>query len=280
LPASSLQQIVIAAALAGMVAGLAGLCRALTLSGAVAAFAVGFFVFAFGGTAGAGALLAFFVSSSVLSAVGRARKARAGAQYAKGSRRDALQVLANGGVPALLCIWSQFSADARQTVLLAIAALAAANADTWATEIGGALSRGPRLISTLKRAEPGTSGAVSLIGLVAALAGAAFVVWVASLAWPRGSLLLFGRPDPAEALALVWAAFIATFADSVLGASVQAQYRCRTCGAAGEWTTHCGHPAERTRGLAWMTNDAVNLASIALGAAFAWFLLTQFAYPL
>ena len=52
-------------------------------------------------------------------------------------------------------------------------ALAAVNADTWSTELGVLSSGRPRLITSLKPVEKGTSGGVSLVGTLAALAGAA-----------------------------------------------------------------------------------------------------------
>ncbi|WP_036586443.1 DUF92 domain-containing protein, partial [Paenibacillus darwinianus] len=51
------------------------------------------------------------------------------------------------------------------------------------------------------------------------------------------------------------------FADSVLGATVQAMYRCRVCGSETERAAHCGPPAELVRGLRMMTNDLVNLCA-------------------
>src|SRR5262249_32583008 len=94
------------AAGAGLGAGVAGLAywrRTLTADGVVAAAVVGAVTVARGGPAAVGALLAFFASSSALSKVGERRKQALPLAQAKGSRRDAWQVLANGGV-ATLCI--------------------------------------------------------------------------------------------------------------------------------------------------------------------------------
>ena len=144
--------------------------RALTPSGAVAAAGVGFCHLAFGGWLGAGALLAFFGTSTALSKLGKRRKDALG--FEKSSRRDALQVLANGGVAALCASlgWTEAM----------LGALAAANADTWATEIGSLFGGTPRKITTLKPAAVGESGAISLAGTLAALAGAALI---AAFAW-------------------------------------------------------------------------------------------------
>jgi len=269
-----------AALLAGSIAAISGLLRLLTFSGALAAFVVGFFVFGFGGLPFAVPLLAFFFSSSLLSRVGRGRKARYHTIYDKTARRDAGQVLANGAVAAALAFAFAFTPSTRQTALLYLAALAAVNADTWATEIGGLAPGRPFLITTLRRVDPGTSGGVSLLGLIAALLGALFVAGAGWLAWPLNTTQLLWKPDAPEILSIAWAGFIAAFADSILGASLQAQYRCSRCGRQTERSAHCDQPARRLQGWRWITNDVVNFLASLLGVLFAWLLLTQFTYPI
>lgn len=279
----STHQLLIAGLLAGGIALLAGSLRLLSFTGALAALVIGFFVFGFGGVPFAAPLLVFFFSSSLLSRVGKGRKAALNAVYDKSSTRDAAQVVANGGLAALLAAMAGMELRAptpRVAMLLFLAALAAVTADTWATEIGG-LSRGrPMLLSTFKRVAPGTSGAVSWLGLFGALLGAAVIPLSAWLAWPSKSTMLFWRIDAAEILTVAWAGFVASFADSVIGAAVQAQYQCARCGAVTERRVHCGRPAVLHRGWRWVTNDVVNFACSLLGMLFAWLLLRYAAYPL
>src|SRR4030067_642568 len=54
-------------------------------------------------------------------------------------------------------------------------ALAAVNADTWATEVGVLARRCPWRLTDGRQVEPGTSGAVTLEGLMASIAGAAVI---------------------------------------------------------------------------------------------------------
>ena len=63
--------------------------------------------------------------------------------------------------------------------------MAAVNADTWATELGVLSRTPPRLITSGKVVERGTSGGVSLAGTLAALGGAAVIGLAAALAEPR-----------------------------------------------------------------------------------------------
>ncbi len=231
------------------VAAAAWRAKALTPAGAVAACAVGTTIFALGGWAGAGALLAFFGTSTALSRWRRRAKESLG--YEKGGRRDAGQVLANGGVAVGCLLLPQLvpALDMHRAFGLMLGALAAANADTWATEIGSALGAPTVDLRTGRAAAPGTSGAVSLPGTLAALAGAALLGCFA------GNIAGWG---------MVTAAGLAgALGDSGLGATVQAQWRDPM--RPGRWTEQAqGLPP--TRGLGWVGNDAVNLACTGLGA--------------
>jgi uncharacterized protein (TIGR00297 family) len=228
---------------------------ALTLDGAVGAACVGCIVFARGGIPAAGALLAFFGSSTALSRLGKARKESAPLAQAKGAQRDVWQVLANGAVATL----SIGLAGHLRGGSGFVGALAAAAADTWATELGLLSRRQPRLITNLKPVEAGTSGGVTPEGLTASLGGALVV----GLTWAVMGGNWRGMP-----VALV-SGLGGSLVDSLLGATVQALYRCPMCGALTETVVHpaCGQPADLVRGHRWITNDAVNALSTLAGAA-------------
>jgi uncharacterized membrane protein len=59
--------------------------------------------------------------------------------------------------------------------------------------------------------------------------------------------------------------------DSLLGATLQAQYRCPRCGRLTERRVHCADaaPMPRARGIGGFGNDAVNAAATLAGAASA-----------
>jgi uncharacterized protein (TIGR00297 family) len=238
-----------------MVAGAAYRAHGLSVSGAIAAWVVGAVTFAVGGWGAALVLFAFFVPSSILSRVGRARK-RGLVDIGKHGARDAWQVLANGGVAALCMLLSlHYGALA----LAAFAgAFAAASADTWGTEIG-TLARGlPRSLLTLRSIPTGLSGGVSWQGTIAECAGAACVALVAQATAVA--------PFVPVAIAGIAGATI----DSLLGASAQALRFCPACERACETNPHaCGTATTLRRGFAWLENDAVNLAATASGALIA-----------
>lgn len=199
-PVSAFNLAVALSAAAAIAAACVAL-RLLTAGGALAAFVVGALVFGLGGSVAVAALLAFFLSSSLLSRLGGRSKAAAAEHNAKPGPRDAAQVVANGGVPVLLVVLAALTPagaepTGREWTVMLLGALAAVNADTWATEIGGALSRRPRLVTTLRVVPAGTSGAISAAGVAAALCGAAFIALAGWAAWPRASLHLRGGRTP------------------------------------------------------------------------------------
>jgi uncharacterized protein (TIGR00297 family) len=242
----------------------------LTKSGALGAVLTGTSIVGFGGLAWGATLLYFFGSSTLLSHFKeREKEAVAADKFSKGGRRDFWQALANGGVAMGAAIGYGLARRAsRKTRLLAafVGAMAAANADTWATEVGTLSSEKPRLLTTGQTVAPGTSGGVTLLGTGAALAGAASVGLVAEVLGASKHTPLRGRLPMLALLSGVAGAL----ADSALGATVQAMYCCPRCQQETERHVHrCGEPTQRMRGLPWLENDAVNFASTAVGALVA-----------
>ena len=254
--------------LAILIAGAAYAVRSLSLSGAIAAVLLGTAIFGLGGLPWAVLLVGFFVSSSALSRLFKRNKAAVNEKFSKGSRRDAGQVLANGGVAGLLVIAQAVFPSAAFMWTAAAGTLAAVNADTWATELGVLSRSEPRLLTTGKPVEKGTSGAVSWGGTLAALAGAAVIGILALIVWP-GDAGEMSIAAAASRLGLITLAGLAgSFVDSWLGATVQAIYYCPTC--AKETERHplhtCGTPTRQIRGWRWLGNDGVNWMCAMTGA--------------
>jgi len=192
----------------------------LTRRGAAAALAVGLATIWGFGWRGLVLLLAFFVSGSLLTTA--AKGGEGAAQGGKG--RNARQVIANGGIAALAALagnWACFAG-----------AVAAANADTWATEIGSHSPTPPRLITNWTRVPAGTDGGITVLGTAGGIAGAGLVAGLSYLLGHRSGV------------AIAVAGIVGMMVDSLLGAAVQGKV----------W---------------WMDNDAVNLAATLTGAACA-----------
>jgi uncharacterized protein (TIGR00297 family) len=227
----------------------------LSPSGMVAAAIVGILVWVFAGWQGVLVLLAFFIPSTALSRVGRTRK-QALVDIGKHGPRDAMQVLANGGVATAAAVLSHWLGT---PMLAAFAgAFAAASADPWATEIGTLAQGAPRSILTFKPLVPGLSGGVTWQGSLAQVGGAAVVALVAMLVhvapfWP---VLIGGVAG--------------SIVDSLLGATLQIRQYCPQCARECETNPHaCGATTVARRGAAWLDNDAVNLAATVCGAVVA-----------
>ncbi len=235
---------------AALFGALAWRARLLTAGGALVAGGLAATLLWRGTAYHAATGIGFFALASALSKLPGGRAAAAEAE--KGSQRDALQVLANGGVAwACLLLWPH------QPVLWA-GALAAAAADTWATEIGTRYGGTPRHVLTLRRVPAGTSGAVSGAGTLGALLGAVSVAGLGALVAPGAPLL-----------APVLGGLAGAFADTLLGATLQVRYRT----AAGLLTERPaasdGTPHAHARGLRWINNDAVNALATLVGSLVA-----------
>jgi uncharacterized protein (TIGR00297 family) len=269
MPILLISRIAAGLAISALIAWLAYRRGALTPSGAAGAILTGTIIFGFGGWDWGLLLIAFFVSSSLLTRYKETAKLQVADQFAKGGPRDLWQALANGGLAALIALGSGLTGGTHWLLLFAfVGAIAEANADTWATELGVLSAETPRMITTHKPVAPGTSGGVTWDGTGAALAGAALIGglamlfrWIAKTPLHMAVMLM-----PIGALAGV----IGSLVDSLLGATVQGIYYCDTCGKETERELHrCGNRTRRVRGWRVLNNDWVNWIGTLSGAAVA-----------
>jgi uncharacterized protein (TIGR00297 family) len=194
-------------------------------------------------------VLAVAALAFVSTLVGRGKKERLGtAENRRG--RSASQVAANLGVAAIASstfaqTWlidsTWFARAALSPVLLfaaGLAALAEAAADTASSEIGQVFGGQPRIITTLRRVEPGQDGAISLAGTLAGVVAAGLVALAGTLAL-NGDKTMFSVSCAGGVFGLLF--------DSLLGATLE------------------------ERG--WLNNDLVNFLSTCSAVIFALALL-------
>ncbi len=260
-----LTSLLLGLALSVAIAALAYWRGSLSLSGAVGAFIVGTLIFGLGGWVWGVVLAVFFISSSALSHFKEREKAAVAEKFEKGHRRDIGQVLANGGLGALIAMLSALvpeSAVPRDLWFwLFIGVMATVTADTWATELGTLSKAAPRLITSGRVVEVGTSGGVSGLGTGVSLVGGLLIGLTAGLLGAVAGLIPWGA---AAVVALIGALSGASGAllDSLMGATVQQIYYCDTCGKETERKRHrCGTDTRPLRGWGLMNNDLVNLLS-------------------
>jgi len=238
----------------------------LNLGGALITFVMAVLVFGIGGWAWTIPILVFFITSSLLSTFGKKKQKKYNLLFEKNSKRDGLQVLANGGMAMLCTIIFYFYPD-KILFNFFVVSLAAANADTWATELGVFSKVSPRLITTFKTVGKGRSGAISFLGIFGAFMGALLVAI-------SPSLLGAVKWNFTEILLLSSSGLMASLVDSLLGATVQVQYRDFQSGKLTErQKSSTGEENKQVRGLAWLNNDWVNFISIA--SAFLFYMLLR-----
>jgi len=220
----------------GIAAAQACRLRTLTRSGAWAAALCGTVLYAAGGWTWIGLVAAFFATSSALTRleVGPPEQRRRSVDY-MGRRWD--QVAANGGIATLTAAIHGLTGSPL-AFPVAAGAIAAATADTWATEVGRWSRVPPRLITTGAAVPPGTSGGVTVVGTLGALGGAVLIGGLAAFLGGGDSRVAHLAP------AVVAAGFSAALIDSVLGATIEGRWR-------------------------WVGNSTVNLTATAWGAGAA-----------
>jgi uncharacterized protein (TIGR00297 family) len=232
--------------------------NALSPSGAAAAMLVGTAIAVGASWPGVLVLGTFFVLSSALSKI-RVRDDVA----EKGSRRDALQVLANGGVAAVVALVGLFGNEQLALALVA-ASLAAATADTWATEIGSTAHWPPRMLISRRPVARGESGGVTRRGTLAAIAGALCVGAVAGVA---AGVRFDAHSGVIIAVVATLGGIAGSTVDSLAGELIQERRLCPSCRVNTEARVHrCGTSTEYRGGIPGITNDVVNAICTGTGA--------------
>jgi uncharacterized protein (TIGR00297 family) len=252
-------------ALSAIIAVLAYRRGSLSPSGALGALVVGTLIFGLGGWVWGVVLAVFFISASTLSHFKEREKATVAEKFEKGHRRDIGQVMANGGLGALIAV---LNATVPETAVprelwfyLFIGVMATVTADTWATELGTLSKAPPRLITNGRTVEVGTSGGVSPLGTGVSLLGGLLIGLTAGL---LGAVVGLLNWNSAIVIGFIGAASGAagSLIDSLMGATIQQIYYCDTCQKETERRVHrCGTTTRPVRGWSWMNNDLVNLIS-------------------
>jgi uncharacterized protein (TIGR00297 family) len=237
-------------------AGLVLCLRAATVTGAAFGGMICFLLVS--GTAssqysivrsGLAPLALLFVLTFLATRAGRRVKAQAGLAE-KRHGRSAAQVIANLSIAGLVVSGLGFALVTGGGVccgggyyrvwvwpvmmMMCLAAMVEATADTVSSEIGQAFGGRPVMLLTLQRVDPGADGAVTLLGSLAGITGGALVAAVGMSAL---------RLRPSQAAIAFGAGICGLFFDSLLGATVERR--------------------------SWIGNDLVNFTSTLFAAALA-----------
>ena len=219
--------------------------QSLDFSGAIGGFLIGVLIFGSGGWKLILPLVFFFLSSSLLSSL----------KNKPPSNRDLMQILANGGMPALFALIYFFFPN--DILLLGyIGSLSASTADTWATEIGFLSKKNPYLVFSFKQVSKGESGSISAIGTIGSIAGAFILGIMCSYLFNINYLIVI----------VAIAGCMGSFIDTLLGSYLQGKYICIKCGQKTENKLHCNTETKLKTGYRFIDNNFVNFIANLAGS--------------
>ena len=179
----------------------------LSLDGFLSSTLMAGLILGFGGLKYVLPIAIFFILSTLLSKVGmkNLRESKSG--------RNASQVFANGGVGLVLCIFNHFY-QMELIYIMFLASIAAANSDTWATEIGKLSRTRPKDIISGRSLNKGESGGITFIGLLGSMSGS-FVISTVGYFLDINTFYL---------IILFISGFLGSIFDSILGSTLQSRF--------------------------------------------------------
>lgn len=251
--------------------------NSLSPSGAIAAAAVGWSTLSSSFRAGL-VLLGFFFASSALTKFGDENK-DIEEDHKKGGQRNWIQVLSNGGIPALLAIAGCLLSGGIDLPVIPFSSMQAYSivttaflgyyscccGDTWSSEIGQLSEEEPRLITTLRPVRKGTNGGCTLLGLASSCLGGLYIgllFFITGVLSPQSSFA--NSLSQVKLIPLsIGAGLIGSLIDSILGATIQfTGYNRET----GKITGKSGPNVSRISGVPILDNNGVNVMSATLTA--------------
>ena len=161
---------------------LSSRARMLDATGSKAAALLGLVVGGLGHWTWLLILLGFLLSSHKATKWRFDEKTALGLCESSDGHRGWTNVVANGAIPGLICIYAYLSEDWTNVVWIFGAAVAVAASDTFASEIG-CLDPRVRMITTFKPCQQGENGGFSPNGQLAAAVGSSVVALLTALAW-------------------------------------------------------------------------------------------------
>ena len=156
--------------------------RFLDTAGVAAAAFIGLLVGLLGHWSWLLILLSFLVFSHLATKWKFEEKKSRNMAESDDGHRGWVNVFANGGIPALIATIAFLNEEWEYGLWMFGAAVSVAAADTFASEFG-CLDDNVRMITTLKKCEPGINGGFSKTGQIAAFCGALIIGLMTFSAW-------------------------------------------------------------------------------------------------
>ena len=156
--------------------------RCLDTAGVAAAVFIGLLVGLLGHWSWLLILLSFLIFSHLATKWKFEDKKSRNMAESDDGHRGWVNVFANGGIPALIATIAFLNEEWEYGLWMFGAAVSVAAADTFASEFG-CLDDNVRMITTLKKCEPGINGGFSKTGQIAAFCGALIIGLMTFSAW-------------------------------------------------------------------------------------------------
>jgi len=185
--------------------------KKLDTKAAVAAVVIGFAVWLGEGYTGIILLATFFVTGTLATSWKMHTKQQGGLAEQHRVQRTATQVIANGGVAAILSFVSFLSVRQQPLLLMVASSLSSATADTLSSELGNVYGKKFYNIMNFKKDVRGLNGVISFEGTIIGIAGSSLIALIYSA--QAGFTIQF--------LWIVIAGTIGNLTDSVLGATLE-----------------------------------------------------------
>lgn len=186
--------------------------KKLDVKAAVAAVVIGFIIWLGEGYTGIALLATFFIAGTLATSFKMRVKQQAGLAEQHRGQRTAAQVIANGGLAAILSLLSFLSVQQQPLLLLMVASsLSSATADTVSSELGNVYGKKFYNIMNFKKDIRGLNGVVSFEGTMIGIAGSSLIALIYTA--QAGFTIHF--------LWIVIAGTIGNLTDSVLGATLE-----------------------------------------------------------
>lgn len=201
-------RIILACFLALSSSTFAFLMNWLTIDGARSAGVFGVIALGLGGWGAALIVIVYFVSSTLFSQISNSIKGLESNTF----RRNGGQVWANG---FWFAFWITlfFLFEEKSFLIVAVASIAVATADTWSSEIGEKFAKHTILITSFKKVENGVDGGISFLGTLFGAFGAVFIVLIYAFIFSDQNLFTF--------IVILSAGIAGCFIDSIMGALFQ-----------------------------------------------------------
>ena len=165
-------------------------------------------------------------------------------------KRNIYQIFSNV-LTATLALVIYYFKENEIFLVMYYAVLADSLSDTLASSIGSLSNKKAYNPITFNEMKKGESGAISSLGLSISFFGGMVI----------GGIYYLNGGEIVNYLIIILMGALGSYIDSIMGAYLQAKYKCVKCKKVVECNKHCSKDAKLISGLMFINNDVVNLLS-------------------